>query len=166
VTLTESTFTIVENPQDKSSVVREADFLFTQLQLPRRPRCESARDVFINPKNFTTIRILKQPSHILSFQANPGLDLRFMIHRSTPFEWLTPTTSNMLCMLSDVEDSFIVVTPGESMMKGLVAARDKVFGTESGNLDIPDQDLVEFARTVAAGDEQFVLGFMVTEWAL
>jgi hypothetical protein len=69
-------------------------------------------------------------------------------------------------MLSDVEDSFIVVTPGESMMKGLVAARDKVFGTESGNLDIPDQDLVEFARTVAAGDGQFVLGFMVTEWAL
>lgn len=72
----------------------------------------------------------------------------------------------MLCMLNDVEDSFIVVAPGESMMKGLVAARDKVFGTESGNVDIPDRNLVEFAQTGAESDRQFVLGFMVTEWSL
>ena len=72
----------------------------------------------------------------------------------------------MLCMLNDVEDSFIVVAPGKSMIQGLVAARDNVFGTESGNVDIPDQNLVEFAQTKAAGDGQFVLGFVVTEWAV
>ncbi|KAL4755596.1 uncharacterized protein BDW70DRAFT_165340 [Aspergillus foveolatus] len=167
VTLAESTFTIVENARDEASIISKADFLFTEMQLRRRPRCESARDVFINPKNFTTIRISKRPSHMLSFQPNPNLDLRFMIHSTSPFKWLTPAISSMLCMLNGVEDSFILVAPGDSMMEGLVAGRDTVFGIESGSLDIPDQDLVEFIQTgVAEGDGQFILGFRVIEWAL
>ena len=165
VTISESVSIHTQNDRSQSEKDSIASRLKRGMPLPRLPTCVSAKIVFIDPLNFVTIRFSKGPSNILTFRPVGKADIRFMIFGVSPFKWSTPKDVAMWS-LEPIADCYIVVTPGEKMLKNLIEQREKSAGVKLPHMGVPNKELVEYAQSAAPRSSQYIPAFEVMEWAL
>ena len=68
--------------------------------------------------------------------------------------------------LNPIADCYMVVTPGEKMLKNLIEQREKSAGVKLPDMDFPDKELIEYAQSAAPRSGQYNSAFEVMEWAL
>ena len=164
VTISESASIYSQDGRSQSEIDSIASLLKRDSPLPRLPTCVSAKIVLIDPLNFVTIRFSKGPSNILTFRPVLGADIRFALFGASPFKWSTPKDMTMLS-LNPIEDCYMVVTPGEKMLKNLIEQREKSAGVKLLDMDVPDKELIEYAQSAAPKGSQYHPAFEVMEWA-
>ncbi|KAI9931242.1 hypothetical protein MW887_010904 [Aspergillus wentii] len=167
VTISESMSVLIKYTNDHINRDSMAASLMLNLRLLRKPRCVSFKTVFINPITFMTLRISKKPENLLVVYPSPTTNLRFGVQNSMPFQWMTSENCGAL-LIERRADAYLIVAPEKNKMADLQGERDKNFGIESDEVDLPGEDLIEYAQWTekSGGKTTFVSAFALVEWSV
>jgi hypothetical protein len=132
----------------------QADQLVLMGYMKKRPLMVSLRIVRIDPRNFVTIRIRLDPrkGHFLVFQ--PSVVTRWQvfgrhIEKETD-RWIRPCD----VYLYQGCEEYLLVAPGREMLADLEARRAGAQGTAKRDVEVPDQDLIEYAQSLPPSQEK------------
>jgi hypothetical protein len=149
-----------EGIQDDVAILFTAD---STIRSP--PSVASSQCVHINPYNFVTLRLWKDTSKLVSFSFSPFADIRFAMVGSRPFKWYSPREVNHF-YLSQGSSQFVLVAPGRQMLADLIARRSLPNGVERKSLELPDDDLIQYAQSAEPEKNKTMLAFVMIEWSI
>ena len=137
-----------------------------------KPAVISSRCFYTSPDNFTTLRVRKDPSKLVSFSFRRATDLRFTvsgaikggINGENGIKWATPRESSDFYLYQGVDD-YILIAPGREMLTDMIARRSLPNGVERKSLEFPDEELIEYEQALEPEEgAPLVLAFVMIEW--
>jgi hypothetical protein len=122
----------------------------------------------MNPMNFTTFRLKLSPSANTSLLFARDADIRFTVTTAHPLQWVTPVQQDhVLLGANEDEETYLLVTPGEEMLAGIVGKRRALRSFDCPDeMSVPDEGLVEFCQglMIDGGEEGRVPFMWMVEW--
>ncbi|PYI10740.1 TPR-like protein [Aspergillus sclerotiicarbonarius CBS 121057] len=142
----------------------------------------ASQAVHLDSRKFTTFRMKLNPDVNTVIVFSQDSDIRYTtIHPSSPatkeIQWTTPERQESICHAptdnqkeAEAEEAqYLLVTPGKKMLRSMIDKRVRVRGgggekERFRSLDIPNQELVEYAQGLDLNDYPFEPFMYIFEW--
>ena len=126
------------------------------------PKLVSSEAYYINPSGFSTLRIRKDPSKLVSYHFNTGADIQFALAGFGPLDWKAGAI--FVFLIPGESESYLMIAPGHKMLGDISAERLSKTGVATVDTHLPDRGLIEYLQTAEVQGAMMELAVVIMVW--